>query len=128
LLDAGATRVSAEEFRREVMQRFLVGPLEMRGSAELMYAENGRVYGSGVGVIVDPKIVVPPSTIYGEWGIDDRQRVCAAMNIASVPGQGFATIILPKRCQFWFKHGDKYYLVDSDSDRSAAVVMRTLKQ
>ncbi len=41
-------------------------------------------------------------------------------------GQGMA--YLPPRCQYWFKLGDKYFLSDSDSDRSAKVLSRTVKQ
>ena len=35
---------------------------------------------------------------------------------------------LPPRCQFWFKLGDTYFLSDSDTDRSAKVLSRTIKQ
>ncbi len=34
---------------------------------------------------------------------------------------------LPPRCQFWFKRGDQYFLSDSDSDRSARVLHRSVK-
>ena len=37
-------------------------------------------------------------------------------------------VILPTRCQFWFKHGEQYFFSDSDSDRSARIFRRTLKQ
>jgi hypothetical protein len=33
---------------------------------------------------------------------------------------------LPQRCQFWFKLGETYYLAESDSDRHARVLRRTL--
>jgi hypothetical protein len=39
-----------------------------------------------------------------------------------------AVSIIPQHCQFWFKLGDVYFISDSDSDRHAKVVRRTLKQ
>lgn len=44
-------------------------------------------------------------------------------------GGGYANpVTLPARCQVWFKYADQYFLSDSDSDRSARVLRRTLKQ
>ena len=40
----------------------------------------------------------------------------------------FTGVVLPPRCQFSFKLGDKYFLSDSDTDRSAKVLSRTIKQ
>ena len=35
---------------------------------------------------------------------------------------------LPFRCQFWFKYKEQYFLSDSDTDRQARVLVRTIKQ
>ena len=38
------------------------------------------------------------------------------------------SVALPMRCQYWFKLDDKYFFADSDPDRSAKVLSRTIKQ
>jgi Ni/Co efflux regulator RcnB len=40
---------------------------------------------------------------------------------------GLSGVNLPQRCQYWFKLGDAYFLADSDTDRRAKVLRRTLK-
>jgi len=37
-------------------------------------------------------------------------------------------VILPFRCQYWFKYKDEYFIADSDSDPKAKVLRRTVKQ
>jgi hypothetical protein len=39
----------------------------------------------------------------------------------------YSATTLPPRCQYWFKLGDVYFLADSDTDRRAKVLRRTLK-
>ena len=45
LLDGGATRVSGEEFKRDVVQRTLVGPTASGARLEFMYATSGAIQG-----------------------------------------------------------------------------------
>ena len=66
--------------------------------------------------------------ISGEWTIDDKGRVCTSMRVGGAMGAAMAVTMLPPRCQTWFKLADQYYLSDSDSDRQARVLRRTLKQ
>ena len=126
LLDAGAKRLSAQEFREEVVQRMVVGPTTGGGSLEVMYANSGVI--QGVGNYRDAtSIFVAP--ISGEWRIDDDGRICTSMRIGVGPGSPVAaSVILLPRCQIWFKYEEQYFLSDSDSDRSARVSRRTLKQ
>jgi hypothetical protein len=42
-------------------------------------------------------------------------------------GTPAASATLPRRCQYWFKVGDRYFLSDSDTDRQARVFARTIK-
>ena len=67
LLDAGATRLSAEEFRQEVVGRTVVGPTMAGGTQEIMYARSGIVAGTG-----SPKrgmfMAAPINGVEGEIG------------------------------------------------------------
>lgn len=47
LLDAGANRLSAEQFKREVVQRTIVGRTPSGAIIEIMYAANGTIDGLG---------------------------------------------------------------------------------
>ena len=126
LLDAGAKRLSAEEFRQEVVQRTMQGPTPTGGAMEIMYVSNGSVQGSGT----PPNAFSaggPWAQFDGTWTTDADERVCASMRIASGPG-GYGSILgtsLPNRCQFWFKLGDRYFFSDSDTDRRARLLSRT---
>jgi hypothetical protein len=119
LLDAGAKKLSAEEFRQEVVQHVITGPTLSGGILEVIYAHSGVIEGRGYAV---PGVNVLAS-ISGEWATDDNGRVCTTMRIGVNPG-----VMLPPRCQVWFKYAEQYFLSDSDSDRRARVLSRTVKQ
>ena len=127
LLDAGAKRLSAEEFRQEVVQRTIQGPTLTGGAMEIMYVTNGSVQGSGT----SPDAVSAQSRwaqLDGTWTTDAHERVCTSMRIGGAAG-GYGSILgtaLPLRCQFWFKLGDRYFFSDSDTDRRARVLSRTV--
>ena len=124
LLDAGATRLSPEAFKEEVVQRVIVGLTGAGGEIEVMYASTGVIQGIGSYQQLAPVHIVGVS---GEWMLDDNGRVCTAMRVAG--GGGTASgVMLPARCQFWFKYKGDYFISDSDSDRSVRVLRRTLKQ
>jgi hypothetical protein len=125
LLDAGAKKLSVEEFKEEVVQRLIVGPTASGGNLEVVYAHTGVIQGLGRYEGSSPW----RASISGEWTTGDNERVCTSMRIGggSGPGTGFG-VMLPPRCQFWFKYAEQYFLSDSDSDRSARVFRRTVKQ
>jgi len=86
----------------------------------MIYVANGSIQG-----VAQPRERYPwVSTISGNWTIDDAEKICATMEILS--GNAGVTL-LPKRCQFWFKLGPDYFISDSDSDRRAKVLRRTVK-
>jgi hypothetical protein len=126
LLDAGGTRLSPEAFKEEVVQRVIVGPTATGGTLELMYAANGMVQGRGSSTGLFGASGVPMAPINGEWTIGDNGRICTSMQIGG--GTGMAAVTLLPRCQFWFKYAGQYFFSDSDSDRGARVLRRTLKQ
>jgi hypothetical protein len=117
VLDAGAKRISAKDFETEIVQRIVVGPGPTGGELELMYTSKGTVEGSGRHPMF---AYVNYAAVRGEWKLDEAGRACLSMLIASIP--------LPSRCQYWYKLGDKYYVSDSDVDRSAKVLSRTIKR
>ena len=119
LLDAGGKRLSVEEFKLEVVQHVIVGPTASGSSLELIYTTNGHVSGKGL----SPAGHVNTGTIDGEWKVDDSGRVCTTMRVV-----GSSQLALPARCQFLFKYKDAYFFVDSDTDRQARALRRTVKQ
>ena len=125
LLDAGATRLSPEAFKEEVVQRVIVGPTASGSNLEIMYATNGKIIGKGSHALATGN---PFSEINGEWKIDDSGKICTSLRIGGGPGGPVTGVMLPARCQFWFKHNGQYFISDYDSDRSARLIRRTLKQ
>lgn len=127
LLDAGAKPLSPAEFKQELVQRTIVGISPAGGTLEVMYASNGTLHGIGS----SPYVVSPSSPnpnmlpISGAWTVDEMGRICTSMQINPGAGRG---LVLPTRCQFWFKSGSQYFFADSDTDRSAKVLSRTIKQ
>jgi hypothetical protein len=118
LLDAGARKLTAEEFKAELVQRVLVGPTGVGVSVEIMYMSTGGIAGANAETTPGPG-----RELRGEWRIDSEGRICASMRLLGRQGEA----VLAPRCQFWFKLGDTYYLSDSDSDRYAKVLPRKLK-
>jgi hypothetical protein len=124
ILDAGAKVMSVDEFQQQLVQRIVEGPTPGGGIVEVMYVPNGTVQGRGTPTM-NQSMVQGRGTINGEWKPEGANKVCTSLRIgANVSG---ATVQLPSRCQYWFKLGDKYFLADSDIDRSAKVLLRTVK-
>jgi hypothetical protein len=126
ILDAGAKLLSPDEFKQELVQRKIVGPTPTGGTIELLYAPGGNVVGTGLA----PARFLPSdrkqgeTDIRGEWKIGNNGAVCTVLRIvhqSSVPSMQMAP-----RCQYWFKSGDQYFLADSDIDREAKVLIRTI--
>ena len=121
LLDAGAQRLSGEEFKQEVVQRVIVGPTATGGQIEVMYARTGVISGRGN---YQDMAALRFADVSGEWTLDDNGRVCSSLRLGAYGGG----VYLPPRCQFWFKYKGDYFISDSDSDRGVRVLRRTLKQ
>ena len=120
LLDAGAIKLSAEEFRQKLVGRVIAGPTQTGNTLELVYISDGVIRGAGFGTFFGTGAGGGRSVaVEGTWTIDERERICASMRMGEV--------VLPSRCQSWFIYGDQYFISDSDSDRSARVLARTLK-
>ena len=127
LLDSGAVKLSAADFRQEIVGRFLVGPgrgvttgTTAFSNLEIVYLEGGLIRGSGSGAAAGGTPGWASFVIEGTWTIDEQDRICQTTRAGNV--------VLAPRCQHWFKQADKYYFADSDSDRSALVTVRTVKK
>src|SRR5450755_4225707 len=86
LLDAGAKKLSPEEFNGELVQRVLVGPTANGGNLQVMYTSNGLISGTGSygsGGFTTGLALAP---INGEWTIDDIGRLCTSMRIGGSAG------------------------------------------
>ena len=118
LLDAGAKKISPDEFRQDVVHRTLVGPTLSGAQLELMFASSGVLQGrtqadaaGRAGAILTP--------VDGVWNIDDSGRICVSMI--------FGRTMIPFRCQYWFKYKDDYFVADAETDPKAKVLRRTVK-
>ena len=130
LLDAGAKILSPDDFKEQLAQRMLIGPSPTGGTLELIYTASGMVQGSAAGPGAT-MTGVGMLQVSGEWTIDASGRVCTGMRMSG-PGTGgsFGPVgmILPPRCQSWFKLGERYFVADSDTDRHAKVLLRNVKK
>jgi hypothetical protein len=123
LLDAGATKLSAEEFKAELVGQTLVGPSRSGTMmiVEMVYYDNGEIQGVAANTMMgggfSPNAY---SGVRGSWNVGDAQRICDSMVVGPVT--------LPSRCQYWYRYDRRYYLSDSDTDRSARVLVRTLRR
>jgi hypothetical protein len=125
LLDSGAVKLSAEEFRQQVVGRVLAGPgrglLIQTSIQEVVYLDDGIIRGSGSATTFGGMTGGGQTfVIEGTWTIDDRGRICQSTRAGNV--------VLAPRCQYWFKHSDKFYFADSDTDRSAVITVRNVKK
>ena len=128
LLDAGGKKLSTQDFQEQLVQRMLVGPTAAGVNLEMIYTTKGLVAGSGT-----PPGGVGGTRLGGQWRIDASGKICTSMTVGAnvgsgAPGAGASGgIVLPERCQSWYKLGERYFLSDSDVDRYARVLPRTVK-
>lgn len=115
VLDQGARRLSAKDFVDDVVQRNLWGQTPAGGQMEFMYAPGGTIAGL---MTTYPTIV--RYNLAGEWAIETGDRICTATRVVGLN----MSASVDRRCQYWYKLGDTYYVSDSDSDRSARVIWR----
>jgi hypothetical protein len=123
VLDGGAEKLTAAEFKKQIVGRFITGP-GMRadsGTIEVVYLDGGVIRGAGAASPLGGALGGGGRyDIEGTWTIDEQDRICQSIRIGNVA--------LAPKCQYWFKQAEKYYLADSDSDRSARVSIRTVKK
>ena len=115
LLDAGAKKLSSAQFEQDVVGKAIAGATATGTRLELLYIVDGRIAGVAFATVRGGAVGGAASyTINGTWKADDAQRICTRIRLD-----------LPEDCQFWFRHGDLYFLSDTDWDRQARVTVRT---
>ena len=116
ILDAGASKLSADDFRQQIVGRTVTGATPGGYEVDVFYKEDGRLIGVGRATPRGGATGGGMSfSIEGLWTIDAGERICTRFNVK-----------LPAQCQFWFKRGNDYFLADSDWDRDIRVTRRTL--
>jgi hypothetical protein len=126
VVDAGATPLTADEFRLYLVGHVLVGPsMTTGGTLEMIYLADGTLTGSGSHTAAG---AFGTTQLSGTWKIDGRGRICTTMRLGG--GQGMAPhgVALPSRCQVWFRYQDRFVVSDSDTDRRIKVLVRTIKK
>ena len=112
LLDAGGKRVTGNDFRQDLVGRPIVGPAATGSTLEVVYLDSGQILGVGSNTMMQGRFAPHANfDVRGSWKIDDPDRICASMSVGGV--------VLPARCQYWYRYDHQYFLSDSDSDRSA---------
>lgn len=116
LLDAGARKLTVDEFKAELVQHLIVGQTPGGANFEIVYTNTGGIDGQGSAPFAGVNV------ISGQWTTDDSGRICTSMAFVR------ATRAALSRCEFWFKYSEQYFLSVSDSDRQTRVLRRTIKQ
>lgn len=115
--DAGARKLSTEEWKEQVVQTVVIGRSASGGNSEITYTANGVVQG----VETHPLFTgLPLGKVYGEWAVDDRGRVC-------MKNVRIGKVAIADRCQYWFTYGGRLFVAESDSNRGALALARTVK-
>jgi hypothetical protein len=102
ILDAGAAKLSADEFKAQFTGRSATGK-HAKGTYRHEFLADGKLGGSVSG----PLGTAP---LGGTWKVDDNAQVCLdyVYGIRKYPA---------KSCHYYFKNGDQYWEARSDSDR-----------
>ena len=116
VIDAGARRLTVDEFKAELVQRPIAGQMPSGANLEIVYAKTGSIAGEAIIQGIGSQ------TLAGEWATDDNGRICTSIQFARSAHETL------RRCEFWFKYKEQYFLSVSDSDRQARLVRRTIKQ
>ena len=125
LLDAGAQPLSVEDFRRDLVGRQISGLGSGGSNLQVVYLADGRIHGVGMNSMMGGGQGGAPNAQYdvrGSWSTEPPDRICASFVVQI----STRTVMLPPRCQYWFKHKEQYFLSDSDSDRSMRVLRRAV--
>src|SRR5436190_22223552 len=86
LLDGGGVKLSAADFKQQIVGRYLVGPgrgnFVVTSTWEVVYLEDGMI--RGVGSATTTITAGGTFGIDGTWTIDERDRICQSTRAGSV--------------------------------------------
>lgn len=108
ILDGGGKKLSADEFKSEIVGKN-VGGQGNNGPWRREHRADGALGGSVTGRGGSPL------SMNGNWTVDDGGKVCVKYTYG------------PRKleeafCTFYFKQGDQYFVSRSDSDRSQKAI------
>ena len=115
ILDQGAKKLSAEEFKSLVSGATISGTTLTGFDFSTKYSPDGTHSGSA-------QNMQGSSGISGTWKIDDSGKLCGQTQSTR------SNTPAPSVCAFWFKVADRYFTSPSDADRSASIAPRAVKR
>jgi hypothetical protein len=120
LVDAGGERLSPKQFREEVVQRQLNGPLASGFNLQFVYTSRGSLEGAGSGGAASFGAEWA-ADVRGTWKFGDNGTVCTSVVLDGPTIRAN----FPPRCQYWYRLRDRFYVAESDTDRRARVLPRS---
>jgi hypothetical protein len=117
LTQAGAQRLSPQRFDEEVVQRTLRGRLDTGMLVEMLYATSGQLQGVGRAGPAEWSVQV-----LGSWSAGDNGTICTRMTLDGPTIRA----MLPRRCEYWFRLDERYFVSSSATDPRARVAVRTI--
>ena len=120
LLDAKAVKLSKQEVLATITGATLSGPRQAGGTTEIEYKADGTYSGSYQGA-AGARGAARGGGFFGKWTVADDGKACNEGSGGS--GKAIAN------CHYYFRSGDKLYaVVESESDRSAVALERSVKR
>jgi hypothetical protein len=116
LLDMGGKKLAKEDVTAAIVGSRVGGPTKFGGRTEIGIKADGSL--SGYLRTPDGR----DAGLIGTWTVDDSGRMCSDSTAK------FQTIQKIKGCMFFYSVSDRYYISESDSDRNARLLVRTISR
>ena len=118
LVDGGGKKLSKAEVVEILGGAKLSGPTKAGGTFQADFKTDGTFTGS----FQSPQ--GKGGGMFGAWAVDETGKVCTEFTNSRSEG----TTGKLSNCAFWYKKDSDYFISDSDSDRSAALLRRSVKK
>jgi hypothetical protein len=118
LLDAGGKKLSKTEIMAVLGGANLSGLSKTGGLFQADFKPDGTYAGTV------QSAQGKSGGMFGTWIVDESGKVCTEFTTSL----GAAGSSKRSNCAYFYKSGDAYYVVESDTDRSALALSRTVKK
>jgi hypothetical protein len=118
LLDAGGKKLSKDEVKSALSGAHVSGLSTIGGTVDYDFKADGSYSGSGQG---SRGLLWG---LVGTWTVEDSGQLCTEYRLAGRSGAGGKETY----CHFYFIVSDQHYLSESESDRNARILKRTVKK
>ncbi len=115
LLDGGATKLNRDELNALLPGATLTGLNYAGGEITSKYRQDGTL--AGRAAITSGPMIGRTTGIVGTWAVADDGKLCTDLSTQFGSRQ---------TCWYLFKLGDRHFLAESDSDRAASILQRTI--